>query len=314
MIAVLNGAGGPVVLEHVNPDVDAFGATLALVRVMPGGRAAFTLGARPVGPRLSGMLDWAGRGPCDARRVAEADVAVVVDTANVQRVNVEGGWDAIAGKYVVNIDHHVSNERFGRLNWIVDTASSTCEMVYRLIAAAGWPLDGPTATLLYAGIHADTCGFSLPTPAETFEVVADLVRAGADPAAVGERLWRTQRPEEFELLRTVYRNTRVTAEGRIAYSTLTLAEIAATGCTPAHIEDQVDVPRSLAGARVAILLSEIEPGLVRVNLRGRQDTEVLPIAAALGGGGHRFSAGVRVRATMEAALDRVTTQAILHLF
>ncbi len=62
-----------------------------------------------------------------------------------------------------------------------------------------------------------------------------------------------------------------------------------------------------------MLLTEIEPGLVRVNLRGQRGTEVLPIAIALGGGGHRFSAGVRVRATLKDALERVLATAIPQL-
>lgn len=312
LIEVLNVACSPVVVAHVNPDIDALGAMLGLARAMPC-KAAITLGGKPVAARLAAMLEWGGGRMASADELLHADVVVVVDTANTNRVNVEGGWDAIADRYVVNIDHHVSNDRFGRLSWIDDGASSTCEMIHRLVAAAGWPLDATTATLLYAGIHSDTGGFSLPVHAEAFDAVAALVRAGADSAAVGERLWRSHPLEQFQLLRTVYHNTRLTPDGRIAYSTLTLDEIAAAGCTPADIDEQVDVPRSLEGVRIAMLLTEIEPGLVRVNLRGQRGTEVLPIATALGGGGHRFSAGVRVRATLDDALDRVLRQVNAHL-
>ncbi len=312
LIEVLNVACSPVVVAHVNPDIDALGAMLGLARAMPC-KAAITLGSKPVAYRLAAMLEWGSARIASADDLQRADVVIVVDTANTNRANIEGGWDVLAGRYVVNIDHHVSNDRFGRLNWIDDGASSTCEMIHRLIAAAGWPLDATTATLLYAGIHSDTGGFSLPVHAEAFEAVAALVRAGADSAAVGERLWRSHRLEQFQLLRTVYHNTRLTPDGRIAYSTLTLDEISAAGCTPADIDEQVDVPRSLEGVRVAMLLTEIEPGLVRVNLRGQRGTEVLPIAIALGGGGHRFSAGVRVRATLKDALERVLATAIPQL-
>ena len=312
LVATLNAACMPVVAAHVNPDIDALGAMLGLARAMPG-NAAITLGGKAVASRLAAMLEWGSARIASAEDLARADVVVVVDTANTKRVNIEGGWDALAGRYVVNIDHHVSNERFGQLSWVVDGASSTCELIYRLIAAAGWRMDATTATLLYAGIHSDSCGFSLPVRPETFEAAAGLVRAGADSAAVGERLWRSQRIEQFQLLRTVYHNTRLTPDGRIAYSTLTLAEIAAAGCTPADIDEQVDVPRSLDGVRIALLLTEIEPGLIRVNLRGQRHTQVLPIATALGGGGHRFSAGVRVRASLGHALERVLAAAATQL-
>lgn len=314
LITALNGAQAPVIAGHMNPDVDALGAMLALARVLPAPDKAVTLPGKHLSRRLRFMLDW-GKGPlADAARVARADVLVTVDAAGPNRVGVPGEWASVEDKFVVNIDHHVTNPDFGRINWVVDSASSSCELIYRLIVAAGWPLDGVTASLLYAGIHADTCGFTLPTAsAATFEAMAGLVRAGADIEQVGARLYRSHHPHEFDLLRTVYHNTRLVGDGRIAYSTLTLGEIQAAGCTPGDIDDQVSIPRSLSGIRIAMLLSEAEPGLVRVNLRGEEDTEVLPLAVGLGGGGHAYSAGVRVRGTMDEVVARVLGQAVEFL-
>jgi len=312
VIDALSAAGRPVVIGHINPDIDAMGAMLGLSRALPG-EAAVTFGNRPLGPRPAAMLRWADCRPADAQRVRQADLAVVVDTANVGRINVQGGWETLADLRVINIDHHVSNERFGRHNWVEPGTSSTCELICRLIIAAGWPLDPTTATLLYAGIHADTCGFSLPTSAEAFEAAVALVRAGAKPAAVGQSLWRSQRPHEFALLRTVYQNTRTTPDGGIAYSSLSLAEIEAAGCTPADVDDQVAIPRSLAGIRMAALLSEAEPGVVRINLRGEEGTPVLPLAAQLGGGGHPYSAGVRMRGPLTEVVERFLGHATEYL-
>ncbi|MBP7933012.1 MAG: DHH family phosphoesterase [Phycisphaerae bacterium] len=314
LITALNDAQAPVIAGHTNPDVDALGAMLALGRVLPAPDRAVVLPGRHLSRRLRFMLDW-GRVPmADAVRVTRADVLVTVDAAGPGRVSVPGEWTAVEDKFVVNIDHHVTNPDYGRINWVVDSASSSCELIYRLIVAAGWPLDGVTASLLYAGIHADTCGFTLPTAsAETFEAMAGLVRAGADVEQVGARLYRSHHPHEFDLMRTVYHNTRLVGDGRIAYSTLTLAEIQAAGCTPADIDDQVSIPRSLSGIRIAMLLSEAEPGLVRVNLRGDESTEILPLAISLGGGGHAHSAGVRVRGAMDEVVRRVLDHAVSFL-
>ena len=313
LIDALNSARQPVVAGHIGPDVDALGSMLALARAMPAD-AAVTLADRPVSAKLQFMLELAGCGVADAGRVAGADLVAVVDTTGPKRVNVAGKWPAIADKLVINIDHHFSNTDFGRINWVVDNASSTCELIYRLIAASGWPLDANTASLLYAGIHADTCGFSLPTAsAETFEAAAALVRVGADLEKVGSQLWRSRAPHEFELIRIVYRNTHLAGDGHIAYSTLTLDEIHAAGCTPADIDEQVSIPRSLSGIRIAMLLSEMEPALVRINLRGEDGTPVLPLAEALGGGGHTCAAGVRAQGTMNEVLERILDEAKRYL-
>src|SRR5690606_298956 len=150
-------------------------------RALPGGNAAVALDPAKVAQKLRFMLALDGAIFADAARIAESDLVAVVDTAGTNRVNVEGKWEAIADKFVVNIDHHITNPDFGRINWVVDSASSTSELVYRLIAAAGWRLDAATASLLYAGIHSDPGGFALPTTsADALHAAAELVRAGAD--------------------------------------------------------------------------------------------------------------------------------------
>jgi phosphoesterase RecJ-like protein len=312
LIETLQSADRPLVVGHVNPDADALGSMLALARSLPSRGAAIALSDRLVGGRVRFMLELAGDQPvADAARIAAADVVAVVDTAIEKRVNLPGGWAAIQDKRIVNIDHHITNTDFGAVNWVEAAVGSTSELVHRLIVTAGWLLDAASASLLYAGVYSDTGGFSLPSvTADTMDTAAALVRAGADVGRVGQAL-RWQQPHEFDLIRTVYANTRTSPDRRVAYSTLSHAEIAAAGCTAEDIDDQVSIPRSLSGIRVAILFSEGEPGVIRVNLRGENGTPILPLAEALGGGGHTFSAGVRIRGDLEAVVQRVLDQAAL---
>lgn len=311
LIQTLQTAERPVVAGHVTPDVDAIGSMLALARVVPSQEAAIALPGIPVSQKLRFMIELAGEVPfAGADRIAAADVVAVVDTAGTNRVHVPGKWESLAGKMVVNIDHHISNPDFGTINWVVDGASSTCELIYRLIVSAGWELDATTASLLFAGIHSDTAGFSLPnTTADALEAAAGLVRAGADVERIGVRLCRSQEQHEFDLMRLVYHNTRVIADGQIAYSTLTHEEIKATNCTPEDIDDQVSIPRSLSRIRIAMLFSEAERGVVRINFRGENGTPVLELAKCLGGGGHTFSAGARIRGAMDPIVKRVLQEA-----
>ena len=74
-------------------------------------------------------------------------------------------WDA--GRPIVNIDHHASNTGFGAINWVVGDASSSAELVYFLLKAWGRPIEPLCASLLYAGIHTDTSGFSLPNTSKS---------------------------------------------------------------------------------------------------------------------------------------------------
>lgn len=307
LIDALNRAERPVVAGHINPDADALGAMFALARAMPGDRVAVALPETYLSQRLKFIRQFAPQVPlADEARLREADVLVAVDTAGTNRLNIPGAWKNLAGATVLNIDHHITNTDYGHINWVVDSASSTCELVHHLIAQAGWPLDAATASMLYAGLYADTAGFSLPTTtAEVFETAAALTRAGALIEAIAATLMRSHQPHEFELVRTVYRNTHITGAGLIAYATLSHEEITAAGCTPDDIDDQVSIPRSLSGVKVAILFSEGVPGVVRINLRGEDGTPVLPIAEKIGGGGHTFSAGARVKGPFNDVIQNV---------
>lgn len=311
VINALVSAKRPLIVGHITPDTDALGAMLSLARVLPSADVAIALPEIPASKKLRFMLELAGDVPiADDQRLAETDAVIVVDTAVTKRVHIAGKWEAITDKFTINIDHHISNTDFGRINWVVDNASSTCELICRLIQAAGWPLDKTSATLLYAGIYADTGGFSLPNAsAETFDNVAVLARAGADIELVGTRLCRSQETHEFDLIRTVYHNTRLASDGRIAYSTLTFEEITAAGCAPDDIDDQVSIPRSLSGVKIAILFSEAVQGEIRINLRGEDGTEVLSLSQELGGGGHNFAAGARIKGQISEVVERVLAQA-----
>lgn len=314
LIDALNALQRPLVAGHINPDVDAMGSMLALCRSLPAG-GAIALPHTHLGKKVSFLRAFAPEVPvADRQRQEQADAIVVLDTANTSRINVDGKWEGIADRFVINIDHHITNGDYGKINWVVDDASSTSEMIFRLIFEAGWPIDGVTASLLYAGLYADTAGFSLPsaTP-QAFEAAASLVRLGADIERVGTFLCRSQHVSDFELLRLVYHNTKLVESGAISYSTLTNTEIMKSGCTPEDIDDQVSIPRSLSGIRVALLFSEIEPGVVRINLRGENGTPVLPIAQKLGGGGHQYSAGVRVRGPIESVVERVIGETAAYL-
>ncbi len=315
LIDALNRAECPVVAGHVNPDADALGSMLALARAIPSKNVAIALPGELLSQRLKFIRQFAADIPvADADRVRAADPLVSVDTAGTNRLNLPCTWDDVSDRPVLNIDHHITNTDYGTMNWVVDHASSTCELVYALIAQADWPLDAETASMLYAGLYADTAGFSLPTTtAEVFEVAAALARAGAHVEAVAAALMRSQQPHEFELVRTVYHNTHIVADGRIAYATLSHQEILDAGCSPDDIDDQVSIPRSLLGVKVAILFSEGVPGVVRINFRGEDGTPVLPIAQEIGGGGHTFSAGARVRGEFVEVVQRVlgVTEALL---
>ncbi|MCB9851232.1 MAG: bifunctional oligoribonuclease/PAP phosphatase NrnA [Phycisphaerales bacterium] len=308
----------PVCIGHVTPDPDCLGAMFGIARalVAAGKSPHACLPEGSLSARNTFLDEMAEIPHADHEDFASADGFIVVDTASPVRCNVIEGLppDWRAGRTMACVDHHVSNTRFGDVNWVVDRAASSCELVHALLRAADLPLDSTTASLLYAGIMTDTGGFSLPlTKASTLRAAADLVEVGADVGLIGERLNRAQSVNDFRLLRVINANTHLVGDGRLAYSTASFDEIRNAGCGPADIDDQVKVPRSLAGVRMAILFTEAVQGETRINFRGEQGVNVLALAQSFGGGGHEQAAGARIRCPVAEAVERVVPAAVAAL-
>ncbi len=310
--AALESARHIALAGHVTPDADCLGSLGALFLALPElGKYPFvSLPQGSVSRRLEFLVQHSGAKPAGAHELADCDLAIVVDTAKAARVNLDGKLEALRRAAVLNIDHHATNPGFGKWNWVDAERSSASEMVYEALKALGCQVTPTIATLLYAGIHSDTKGFSLSnTTPRSLEVAHDLAQAGARIEFVCEKLNRSHSRGEFELLQIVYRNTSTSEDGRLAWSSVGHDEFLRTGCVASDIDDQVEIPRSIEGVSVVILFSEGNRGKIRMNFRGERGTPVLELAQKFGGGGHKAAAGAILDGTIPEVMERVLSEA-----
>ncbi len=286
-------------LGHVHPDADVLGTLLGLGLALQARGWSVVYGGPHPAPGALGFLPGVERYGVLRAVEGRFEVAVLTDCPNPGRT--EGLIDQAraAAAVVVNIDHHPDNRRYGHVNWIDTAAAATGEMVYRLLVALGWPLTPGIATNLYTAVHTDTGSFrySNVTPA-TFRIAAELVTAGADPAAVSSALYERRATDSLRWLGESLSRVRLSEDGRVAWLALPADAVPETFI---ESEDLVNYPRSIASVRVACLL-RARGAQVKVSLRGKGDVDVQRIAAKFGGGGHRNAAGFSVA----GALDAVT--------
>jgi phosphoesterase RecJ-like protein len=290
-------------LGHVHPDADVLGTLLALGLALEAHGWDVVYGGPHPPPSILDFLPGIERYRVLTEVEGIFELTALTDCPNPDRTEGLIHQARRASRSVVNIDHHPDNRRYGDVNWVDPGAAATGELVYELLTAWGIKVDPAMATNLFTAIHTDTGSFrySNVTP-DTFRIAAALVTAGADPAAVSDRLYQRRRADSLRSLAAVLARVEVSADGSLAWLTVP------QGLVPepfVEAEDLVNYPRSIGSVRVACLF-RARDGAVKVSLRGKGDVDVNAIAARFGGGGHRNAAGCSVA----GGLDQVTADVL----
>jgi phosphoesterase RecJ-like protein len=206
----------------------------------------------------------------------------------------------------VVIDHHVSQDDLGAL-FLKDTAAeATGILVMSAVAALRAALTREVATGLLTAIAMDTGWFRhTNTRPGTLRSAAELIEAGADIAAIYRDLFERNTLGRLRLMGETLSGLRTDMGGRVAYATISRADLERTGAIPQDSEDLVDFTVSLRGVEVGMLFIEQARGGVKVSLRSRTGLDCARLTATLGGGGHRAAAGATLAGTMAENVDLV---------
>jgi phosphoesterase RecJ-like protein len=305
VLALLREGRSFLVITHENPDGDAIGALLGLTLALRNlGKAAdpYDVDAMP------GYLTWVP-GANLLRREADPaayDVICALDCGAADRMG-PLSQRVLAHPRVVDIDHHTTNEGYGAANLVVPKASSTSEILVRVLNGLGATITPEVATLLYLGVYTDTTMFqnSAATP-DAFRVCGELVAAGADFLNVARRVYIDTSAARLMLLARVLSTLQIDADGRIAGMVCAKRHLDELGLGPDEMETFVEYPRAIIGVRAAYLLREVDgAGLVKGSLRAVGDFDVSTVAAQFGGGGHKKAAGFRTQGELADVRARV---------
>lgn len=298
IIEMINQYRTFLITSHVRLDGDALGSELALCYTLRGlGKEAliYNQDQTPDNYRfLPGSGDIVQNLP-DPERY---DVVFVLDCSDLERIGAPAM--AIGGMpRIINIDHHVSNGGFCDVIYIDREASSTGELIYRLIRQMGVPVTKDMANNLYAAIMTDTGGFCYRnTKDETLHAAGHLVKNGADPQWLSENIYDNGPLERIRLLTQALSTLTLDLDGKVASMVVSLASLAATGAQSEHIEGFVDISRTIKGVVVAILYLELGEDHYKLSIRSKGQANVEQIARHFGGGGHTNAAACKISGSL----------------
>ena len=283
-----------LIASHVRPDGDAVGALLGLgLALQQSGKKVQMVLADGV-PSSFKYLEGAEQ--VKTAIDGKFDTFITVDCADFKRTGKP--FESI-GQPDINIDHHVTNEKFGRINLIEGDQVATSSILTDYLPAWGFQITRPIAAALLTGIITDTLGFrTLNVTPESMRQAATLMETGVDMPDIYMR----------GLVRRSYASahywgcglSKLDRKNGIVWGTLTLEDRRAVGYSGNDDADLINIISAIDGFKVGMIFVEQADQRVKISWRALESgIDVSPIAKFFGGGGHAAAAGADVEGTLE---------------
>jgi bifunctional oligoribonuclease and PAP phosphatase NrnA len=293
VIEALKAAKRVLLTMHRGPDGDALGSALALgnaLREMGREVTVYNPDELPYNFRFLAGADQVTKSLPDG---AAFDVTVTTDAGSFARLP-DGVPKAPARGLLLNLDHHMTTEPFGDVNYVDPEAAAVGVLVYKIIRGLGHQLSRDSAECIYASILADTgCFRYSSTDPECLRIAAELIEAGVEPWEMTVRVYEMQPLARMKLLAEVLSTLEV--KGKLATITITNEMLARNQSELDLTDGFINYARSVDGVEVAASFREPgNGGPWHISFRSRGRVNVAAIAQAFGGGGHHNAAGCSI--------------------
>lgn len=289
-----------LIIPHKSPDGDTIGSALAMYQVLR------TMGKSPevccmddAPPEFSFLpnIDRFRKG----EPLLNYDAYMVLDAGATHLTGFHESHPFLFNKSleVINIDHHPSNDGYGKYNVVASRAASTTMVLYQMFQELGYPIDRHTATCLLTGIYTDTGSFMHSnTSSEVLRVAGRLLAKGANLRSLSKEVFKTTKISTMRLWGRVLQNIHQNGEA-VTLSVVREKDFKDTGADYSEMTGVVDYVNSVPGAQYSVILTEKE-GKVKGSLRTlREEVDVAKIASVYGGGGHTKAAGFTLKGRLQ---------------
>ena len=214
------------------------------------------------------------------------------------------------------IDHHLNPDLETVLSVSRPEASSTCELVFRLVWQLGEfdKLDRKFAIPVYCGMMTDTGGFTYnSTNPEIFYIISLLLTKKINKDKIYRNVYNNYSESRVRLMGHVLKDKLVVLQPYNAtYFSLTREDLKRFNYIKGDAEGLVNIPLQIKGTKLSISLREDteKDNRIWVSLRSVDDFPCNKMAEIyFNGGGHLNAAGGRLECQMDEA-EEITRKAI----
>ena len=280
---------------HVSPDGDAVGSALALYQgLVKLGKDVYIISKDEISDYLKYMPKSDVINSEIVEPVQGTDLVIGVDCGNLERLS--ANLEYYRGK-ILNVDHHISNDYYGDINYVDATAAATAEIIYGLLNELKVQLDINIGTCLYTSLVTDTGGFRHSNVTErTLLIASKLKGLGVNNTQIYTELFDNKEFESLKTMGLIISKMELLFDGK-----LSLMVVDSSFGEIGDSSEVIGFGLKVKGVEVALLVRENEKG-IKASLRSKNNVDVRKIAEALGGGGHIKAAGITFKdMTLEEA-------------
>lgn len=284
-----------LILSHRSPDGDTLGSSLAWDFALKAlGKDTYLFDLDKVTAKMSFLPGWESFHQ-EFPDPAAFDLVIINDHGDIKLSGLDDkNQKLLDHPRLVNIDHHPSNNSFGRLNFIDTNAASCTQIVTGILRSLKLHIDHNIATCLLTGLYTDTGSFQHSnTSPEALAAASFLMSRGADFKAIIKNAFKTLPLSTMKLWGEVLANLHQNAYG-ITSSTVTEEDLKSAQAEASELEGVVNYLNSIPETKMTLLLSERE-GSLKGSLRTPlPEGDVAKLASFFKGGGHVKAAGFSV--------------------
>ena len=303
-----------LIIGHIDPDGDAIGSIMAYKFLLNNmGKKSLLLFHNDQKEEYDILFNYLNSDEYfvydenDLDKLKRFDKVIALDSANLERL---GNYqDIIKGHYIVNIDHHYDNSRYGDLNYVNSDESAVGKIIYDLANLMEVEITKDLGTAIALAVLADTGSLKYPNsdPA-SFKLIADLKERGIDIVKINRFLQSFPSVKYLKMLAKALANIKVDNKGKIAWLMLTKDEIEKVGIDKREINNLVNYPRDIKGVEVGISFVEKTKDFIDISFRSHSYVDVSKIAHKFNGGGHPRAAGAKVDGKLEEVVEAVISE------
>ncbi len=289
IVKKINETKSFAVVAHASPDGDAVGSTLAMALGLRSLGKKVTILSKEAPPEHLSYLSLYEEYGTVSSLLEENQVLLCLDCGNKDRLSMErDGFDDI---FKINIDHHVSNENYGDLNYVDIASASTAEIIFEVLEALNVDLDVEMAKCLYTGIISDTGSFQFPsTTSKTLLIASKILETGLDFSAIQRKLFSTTPFKRVKLLGKGLMTLESHLDGFVSTMYLEAEDFNTLSISDRDSGNIVNYGLEPEECDVSILFKEAE-GALRVSVRTKEKIDASALCGIFGGGGHIRAAG-----------------------